>query len=226
MTDGKPGNTGLLPPLKASLGMTIQELLAIPELEICDVAITPPCVAALYNITKATKATPGNQLGIFEDLGDYFSQTDLNLFWATFEQSIPQGTGPTLEAIDGAEIPANNVATAGPESDLDYQISYPIIYPQKSILFQTDDPIYEANYTFEGFLNNFLYALDGSYCKNGSSALDPPYPDPQAGGYKGALQCGKYTPVGGLVITEMTYTNTMSDKRYFYLIRRPGSRLT
>ena len=42
-----------------------------------------------------------------------------------------------------------DVLNAGPESDLDFQISYPLIYPQNSILFQTDDPVYEANYTFQ-----------------------------------------------------------------------------
>lgn len=112
---------------------------------------------------------------------------------------IPQGTHPKLEAIDGAVAPVN-VSVAGAESDLDFQISYPIIWPQNSVLFQTDDPVYEANYTYDGFLNNFLDAIDGSYCtysvygETGNSPLDPPYPDPAPGGYKGNLQCGVYTP--------------------------------
>ena len=113
----------------------------------------------------------------------------------TFCRNIPQGTGPKLEAIDGAVAPTN-VLNAGPESDLDFQVSYPLIYPQSTILFETDDPVYEANYTFSGFLNNFLDALDGSYCST-ISPLDPPYPDPSnaAGAYKGQLQCGVYRPV-------------------------------
>ena len=113
----------------------------------------------------------------------------------TFAQSIPQGTGPKLEAIDGATAP-DPVLEAGVESDLDFQVSYPLIYPQGAVLFQTDDPVYEADYVYEGFLNNFLDALDGSYCSTVDS-LDPPYPDPSnaTGAYKGALQCGVYTPV-------------------------------
>lgn len=100
-----------------------------------------------------------------------------------------------MEAVDGAVAPTN-VLAAGAESDLDFQVAYPLIYPQGTILFQTDDPIYEANYTFTGFLNTFLDALDGSYC-NYVDPLDPPYPDPstQAGAYKGQLQCGVYQPV-------------------------------
>lgn len=152
--------------------------------------------SALYKVPKATKAAPNNALGIFEDLGDVYSQTDLDLFWLTFAQSIPVGTGPKLEAIDGAKAP-NPVTSAGPESDLDFQVSYPLIYPQGTVLFQTDDPVYEANYTFSGFLNNFLDALDGSYCSY-VDPLDPPYPDPSnaPGAYKGKLQCGVYKPVG------------------------------
>jgi tripeptidyl-peptidase-1 len=105
---------------------------------------------------------------------------------------IPAGTHPILKAIDGATAPAS-VFNAGPESDLDFSISYPIIWPQNSILFQTDDNVYQSNYTFNGFLNTFFDAIDGSYCDT-ISPLDPPYPDPQEGGYKGKLQCGVYQP--------------------------------
>jgi tripeptidyl-peptidase-1 len=162
VTSGK-GNGGLLPPLLGSLPIAIADLLAIPELQVCSIAITPPCVKALYNITAATKANAGNSMGIFEDLGDTYSQTDLDLFFLTLEQNIPIGTHPTLKGIDGATAP-NQVTSAGPESDLDFQLAYPIIYPQTTTLFQTDDDVYQNNYVFQGFLNNFLDAIDGSYC--------------------------------------------------------------
>ncbi|KAK4554593.1 Tripeptidyl-peptidase sed1 [Recurvomyces mirabilis] len=172
----------------------------------CDKVITPGCIMLMYNITKGSTSTPGNELGIFEDLGDYYSQTDLNLFFLTLAPYIPQGTHPTLDGIDGATAPVT-VANAGPESDLDFQISYPLIYPQKSTLYQTDDSVYEANYVYAGFLNNFLDAIDGSYCtysafnETGNSPLDPPYPDPAAGGYKGSLQCGVYKPTNVISIS-------------------------
>lgn len=105
---------------------------------------------------------------------------------------IPSGTGPTIHGIDGGAIPA--LTAAGPESDLDFQVSYPLIYPQGTILFQSDDQFYESNYTYQGFLNTFLDALDGSYCST-ISPLDPSYPDNHAGGYTGSLQCGVYKPV-------------------------------
>lgn len=51
--------------------------------------------------------------------------------------SIPQGTHPTLNGIDGATAPAPNIEFAFGESDLDFQISYPLIFPQTITLFQT-----------------------------------------------------------------------------------------
>lgn len=72
-----------LPPLPAPLPGLLTELLQLPLSSLCDVAATPACIRTLYNITKGTTATPGNQLGIFEDLGDVYSQTDLDLFFTT-----------------------------------------------------------------------------------------------------------------------------------------------
>lgn len=69
---------------------------------------------------------------------------------------------PKLEGIDGGVAPG---AFATGESDLDLQISYPIIYPQNSIIFQTDDIFYAAGLEGGGgFLNTFFDAIDGSYC--------------------------------------------------------------
>lgn len=166
----------------------------------CDVAITPACIRAMYNFTQGTSAVPHNELGIFEDIGDIYSQEDLDEFFRTLQPRIPQGTHPILNSVDGGTAPTT-VADAGPESNLDFQISYPIIWPQNSVLFQTDDPVYEANYTLLGFFNNLLDAIDGSYCSytsdgitGNSPGLDPQYPNPAPGGYKGQLQCGVYKP--------------------------------
>lgn len=124
----------------------------------------------------------------------------------TRPSNIPQGTHPTLNSIDGATAP-DSVADAGAESDLDFQLAFPLIYPQNTTLFQTDDDVYQANYTYAGFFNNFLDAIDGSYCtytafnETGNSPLDPPYPDPQSGGYKGSLECGVYKPTNVISIS-------------------------
>jgi len=55
-------------------------------------------------------------------------------------------------------------ANGGGESTLDFELAYPLVWPQQIKLFQTDDQPTEANYTYDGFLNNFFDAIDGSYC--------------------------------------------------------------
>jgi tripeptidyl-peptidase-1 len=88
-----------------------------------------------------------------------------------------------------------------PRIDLDFTISYPIIYPQNSVLFQTDDYNYASGVEGGGgFLNTFLDAIDGSYCtysafgETGDASIDPVYPDPLITGYQGKRQCGVYKP--------------------------------
>ncbi|KAJ6177663.1 hypothetical protein N7519_008124 [Penicillium mononematosum] len=180
-----------IPPILEPILLPIEELLSeAPSL--CSQVITPQCIQQMYNISEGHSATEGNELGIFEGIGDVYAQEDLDLFFSKLYSTIPQGTHPILKSVDGGEAPTDT-SRAGPESDLDFQISYPIIWPQNSILFQSDDMHYENHYTFRGFLNTFLDAIDGSYCST-ISPLDPPYPDPADGGYKGSLQCGVYDP--------------------------------
>jgi hypothetical protein len=85
-------------------------------------------------------------------------------------------TQPKVEGIDGGIAP--RVVATG-ESDLDLQISFPIIYPQKSIIFQTDDLNYALGLDGGGgFLNTFFDDIDGSYCtysaysETGNAAID------------------------------------------------------
>jgi tripeptidyl-peptidase-1 len=99
-------------------------------------------------------------MGIFEE-GNWFLQEDLDLFFANFTPRIPKGTQPTPAYIDGSEAPAELVG-AGGESDLDFELAYPLIYPQTITLFQTDDLYYaEGAHHNYGFFNTFLDALDG-----------------------------------------------------------------
>ena len=100
-------------------------------------------------------------MGIFEE-GDYYAQEDLNLFFANYTPYIPQGTHPIPAFIDGAEAPTDT-ADGGGESDLDFELAYPLIYPQTITLYQTDDLYYATNpnSTSTGGFNTFLDALDG-----------------------------------------------------------------
>lgn len=131
----------------------------LSNLSTCDVLITPACVKALYEIPPATKANPNNAMGIFEE-GDYYDQEDLNLFFEKYTPYIPQGTHPTPNFVDGAEAPVP-VSEGGGESTLDFELAYPLLYPQKLVLYQTDDINYATENPTEGAFNTFLDAIDG-----------------------------------------------------------------
>lgn len=139
------------------------------SLKNCDTTITPACVRALYGIPKHPEYPHGkpradNSLGIFE-FGDYYAQEDLDLFFANYSRNIPQGTHPIHAFIDGAEAPVN-VSSAGGESALDFELAYPLIYPQTTTLYQSDDVYFATNPNSgtSGGFNTFLDAIDGSYC--------------------------------------------------------------
>ncbi|KXL48240.1 hypothetical protein M433DRAFT_8179 [Acidomyces richmondensis BFW] len=173
-----------------------------PDLQNCGVNITPPCIRALYDIPAGYLATPGYELGLYEQ-GSYYDASDVNAFFANFAPWVPQGTLPELKSIDGGEAPINctNAGVCG-EADIDVDLSTSLIYPQKVINFQVDDSYYAPReVALNNLFNTFLDALDGSYCNytaygitGDSPSIDPTYPDPHKGGYKGQLMCGVYTP--------------------------------
>ncbi|KAE8153802.1 peptidase S8/S53 domain-containing protein [Aspergillus avenaceus] len=175
------------------------------NLTTCDEAITPDCIRALYKIpTSRAAAHPNNSLGVFEE-GDYYAQKDLDLFFRAFSRNIPNGTHPIPAFIDGAEAPVP-VENAGGESDLDFQLAYPLVHPQTITLYQTDDANWSYNTT--GFLNTFLDALDGSYCTycaygecGNDPSLDPIYPDTDPDGYDGKLMCGAFKPTNVISVS-------------------------
>ncbi|EXV06545.1 peptidase S53 family protein [Metarhizium robertsii] len=129
----------------------------------CDTYVTPRCISALYQIPPAKLANPNNTLGIFETEGDVYSQEDLNQFYAAAAPGIPKGTGPIIHLINGATAP-NPPSSAGTESDLDFEIAIPIIYPQKTSLYQIQYPGNAGYKNFNYIFNDFLDAFSGPYC--------------------------------------------------------------
>ncbi|EMC94319.1 hypothetical protein BAUCODRAFT_111098 [Baudoinia panamericana UAMH 10762] len=204
VTQGRPpgGGPGGQGPGKRTLAHAASSSRLPPDLQDCGRNITPTCIRALYDIPMAHLNDSVNALGIYES-GDYFSQQDLNLFFAEYAPNVPNGTSPIVLSVDGGEAPVapddpNNTG----ESDIDIDMSFSLIYPQNVIIYQVDDfPQANAsvNGVLLGFLNTFLDAVDGSYCtynymglSGDSPGLDPVYPDPAPDGYKGQLECGVY----------------------------------
>lgn len=64
-----------------------------------------------------------------------------------------------------------------------------LVYPQKVTLYQVGDLVEGASF------NNFLDALDASYCAGDDPTQDAIYPDPYAnytGAYEGPEACGTF----------------------------------
>ncbi|KAJ7235622.1 peptidase S8/S53 domain-containing protein [Mycena haematopus] len=200
-------------PVVKDLPKNITKMLASKALKYCDKYITPPCIKAMYNITDtdfpdsaSRHVDTNNRLGIFE-FGDFYSEASLTQFFAAFgalqHPPILATEQPDYFSIDGAFDPIFlGVPYTGTESDLDLQISYPIIWPQGVNLYQSDDNAYTlgldtSSWTGNGFINNFLNAIDGSYCESRTdteNAADPKYPHNVALGYKNNTQCGTLEP--------------------------------
>ncbi|PNP37057.1 hypothetical protein TGAMA5MH_11028 [Trichoderma gamsii] len=200
-----------------------------PNSTTCSIYVTADCTRAQYSIPNGTTAFPGNQLGIFESSNDHYSRQELDVYFSTLYPYIPNGTWPEERLIDGAvgaiEDPSNftNVED-GAESALDFNSAIPLIYPQGTVLFQEDDQWYESHGGYNGFWNTFLDAIDGSYCTYSAfgetgdctdpDCLDPVYPDPNPGGYKGQLQCGVYKPTNVISISYHQVEGELPDS-YF-----------
>ncbi|KAL4803820.1 peptidase S8/S53 domain-containing protein [Aspergillus unguis] len=165
----------------------LSDLLKDP-ISFCDRVITPGCIKIMYNISDGTTATPGNELGIYAVDPDGYAQGDLDLSFATAATEIPHGTHPTIYSINGGTAPLP-LETSGFESALDLQVSYPLIWPQNSIVYQIGaDEITPDDPDGTNRANDYLFAaIDGSYC-DGADDLSPE-------------QCDLYNPPNVLSIS-------------------------
>ncbi|KAK3997729.1 putative protease [Cladorrhinum sp. PSN332] len=184
----------------------------------CDVDITPQCIRNQYQIPVGKRSRKGNELGIFQSLNQHYNQQDMDNYWKYVAPWIPKGTHPELRSINGAYGPIDRVDLAGEEANLDFQVAIPLIWPQKTILFQTDDEWYQqdqqrSDTRYTGFFNTFFDALDGSYCTlpafnetgncDSDSCRDPEYPNPnsESYGYQSPLMCGEHSPTNVISIS-------------------------
>ena len=178
-------NSGSLP----KPGRKVPSNNIITQLEHCDTMITPNCLRALYTFPPGITAAPGNEYGIVEYTPQAYRPEDLDLFFSNFSRK-QVGQRPKLDSIDGGVVQQTNASfNFNGESDLDLEYAMTLVYPQKVVLYQVGDLVEGASF------NNFLDAIDGSYCTydGGDDATqDAVYPDPAAGGYKGAENCGTF----------------------------------
>ncbi len=94
----------------------------------------------------------------------------------SFSSDIPQGTYPTEDNVDGATGAGITIDQLGTEAALDIQSSWPLIWPQKVVMFQVDDQYYERaqlrpNSPFIGFYNSTYSRATGAIVDPSSFSL-------------------------------------------------------
>ena len=205
-TVGQPGS-GSLP----KLGEFLSKNQLIKELEDCDKQITPNCLRALYLFPPNLKSVKGNSYGIVEYTPQAYVPTDLDLFFANFS-TRQVGNRPITDLIDGAVVQQQNKSFSfNGESDLDLEYAMTLVYPQEVTLYQVGDLVEGASF------NNFLDALDASYCAGDDPVQDATYPDPYRGGYKGPENCGGFSATK---VISTSYGYNEADLTAAYEIRQ------
>ncbi|KAH8883530.1 alkaline serine protease [Thozetella sp. PMI_491] len=196
----------------------------------CDQIVTPVCIRNQYRLPKGTTATQGNELGIFSALNQHYSPRDLDTYWTNVYPEIPRGTYPKEDNINGAIGAGMTLDQLGTEAALDVQAVWPLIWPQKVVMYQNDDQYIErsqteANSPYKGFYNTFFDAIDGSYCTYSAfgetgdckveECLDPSYPDSY--GYQGTTMCGVYEATN---VISISYGGAEADYPPYYVQRQ------
>ncbi|KAL8671168.1 MAG: hypothetical protein Q9168_004321 [Polycauliona sp. 1 TL-2023] len=177
--------SGSLPKKGATLSFqTVLDKLR-DELKNCNQFITPNCLRALYLFPPGVTANPKNSYGIVEYTPQAYLQGDLDLFFSNFSKNQVQRT-PILDSINGGVVQTQQQGFQfNGESDLDLEYAMTLINPQKTTLYQVGDLVQGASF------NDFLDALDGSYCAGDDPTQDAEYPSPR-GGFPGPKNCGGF----------------------------------
>ncbi|TQV90872.1 hypothetical protein V2A60_008341 [Cordyceps javanica] len=147
----------------------------------CSRLITPTCLRKMYNIPRGTLADPRNKMGIYESEHQKYAQQDLDDYFALVAPEIPKGTHPDVNII-GTDRANGTLEEAGEEATLDYQMAYPIIWPQQIVDFQAE---YDDSHP-KGYFDFFLDAIDGSFCDYQGGD------DPEVDGVPSVRQCGVF----------------------------------
>ena len=177
---------------------------ALMDLDQCDTMITPQCLRALYATPPGTLASPNNSMGIVEYTPQAFLQSDLDLFFKQFETALV-GKPPTVNLVDSAVVQQTNRSFSfNGESGLDLEFAMAMIFPQKATLFQVGDLVQGGSF------NNFLDAIDGSFCSfEGGNSKDPNVD----GQYSNQIGCGSFKPTN-VISTSYSYNEADLSPQY------------
>lgn len=179
----------------------------------CDIATTPDCLKALYNVTYTPTATDRNTFGIVSYYSNTYLQSDLDTFFRNFSPALV-GKSPQLVSIDGGSITLDATSSVD-ETGYILQYAMTLVQPQPILLLQVGGQQTGPIISF----NEWLDAVDGSYCaSNGGDdfTYDPEIPSPFPNGQK-EHTCGIIRPPN-------VVSNSQADHEYrfsqFYLQRQ------
>ncbi|KAF4579630.1 hypothetical protein EYR40_000191 [Pleurotus pulmonarius] len=177
----------------------------------CWLILTPDCLRTLYGLNYTAQAADKNSFGVVEYTPQAFIQSDIDMFHFNYSREI-MGKTPNVISIDGGVLQkqVQNFAYNG-ESDLDLEYAMNLVGVEQNItLYQVGDLVQGASF------NNFLDAIDGSYCtfEGGDDIYqDPHYPNTQTGGWKGAAECGTVKPTN-VISTSYGYNEADLNPTY------------
>ncbi|KAF7975943.1 hypothetical protein HWV62_8231 [Athelia sp. TMB] len=184
------------------------------ELEDCDKQITPTCLRALYGLVYEPLSASKNSYGIVEYTPQAYVASDLDNFAKKYAAGNV-GKRPTLTSIDGGFVQTDQTSfDYNGESNLDLEYGMALVTDKQPVtLYQVGDAVEGGSF------NNFLDALDGSYCTfdgGDDPSQDGIYPDTN-GGYQGVQACGTVKPAN---VISTSYSYNEADLTAFYTARQ------
>ncbi|KAI1435443.1 peptidase S8/S53 domain-containing protein [Xylaria sp. CBS 124048] len=220
--DARMGQAGTTQgPKREALRPKFKTLDEIPDpnnLTTCWQTTTPACLRAIYDMPSTGEAVEGNSFGIFELAPLSYNQEDLNIFFSVYASNVPNDTAPIFDGIDGGFLTNETGTEIRGEPNLDLCYGMGLVYPQLVTLYQVGDNVTSEPATE----NNFLDAIDGSYCTfegGDDPSFDGIYPHNATtpGAYTGQPMCGTFNATS---VISISYETNEADKPASYQTRQ------
>ncbi|KAI2634469.1 peptidase S8/S53 domain-containing protein [Xylaria nigripes] len=187
----------------------------LKSLDNCSNITTPACIRAIYGLPDAGEVVEGNSFGVVEFAPQTYNQTDLNIFFSMFT-NVPNDTAPVINAVDGGYFENEEYLAVRGESDLDLCYAMSLVHPMNVTLYQVGDDSFFSSATN----NNFLDAIDGSYCTfegGDNPSYDAVYPHSGTpGAYTGRVMCGTLNATN---VISVSYASNEGDRPASYRTR-------
>ncbi|SMR49829.1 unnamed protein product [Zymoseptoria tritici ST99CH_3D1] len=179
----EPGEASI-PPIQE------RDLLSARDIPCNVTGMSPQCIKKLYGIPDTPpKAVAGYEHAIYSTGNDPWDQLSLDTFFST-QTNIPKGTHPKSYNIAGAPEPEAEYRGYVEETNIDLDVTYPLLYPAEIVLLNEGPKEYQTNNA--GYMNLMLDALDASYCTYTAYGETGDYPG--LGGEVKNKDCGTINP--------------------------------